>query len=64
MASTYTTTESHVRTNEYVVEAVLRLDGIVWDEDKTRVLDYACGGGLVSKVCCVTHEAHKTCSDK
>jgi hypothetical protein len=24
---------------------------VAWDEDNTRLLDYACGTGLISKVC-------------
>lgn len=25
--------------------------GVIWDENTTKMLDYACGTGLISRVC-------------
>ncbi|KAH8153549.1 uncharacterized protein LAJ45_02362 [Morchella importuna] len=52
-AENYSTNASHQEVIRIVGDEVLRRkewSGVAWDEDNTRLLDYACGTGLFSKV--------------
>ncbi|KAL7267143.1 hypothetical protein RUND412_010284 [Rhizina undulata] len=53
MASTYDLQAQAIKMNEIVAKDLLRRRdwaGVVWDHHSTRVLDYACGTGLISRI--------------
>lgn len=53
MASGYDKMVLTLKLNEILGEDILRRrewSGVDWKEDSTRVLDYACGTGMISQV--------------
>lgn len=53
VAANYNQYASHQKVIETVADAVLKhkeWSGVAWDEDSTRMLDYGCGTGLISKI--------------
>ncbi|KAI5851260.1 S-adenosyl-L-methionine-dependent methyltransferase [Morchella snyderi] len=52
-AENYNSHTSHQKVTQIIADEVLKRkewSGVAWDEDNTRLLDYACGTGMFSKI--------------
>jgi len=48
-AHSYSHSANHQKVTDHVVDALINLEDINWDDETTRLLDYACGPGMISR---------------